>query len=49
MTGKQVTPFLLSRVLELSGGRSLESNIELLFNNVRLACEIAKTLDGILQ
>ena len=49
VTGKQVTPFLLSRVLELSGGRSLESNIELLFNNVRLACEIAKTLDGILQ
>jgi len=44
VTGKQVTPFLLSKVLELSGGKSLETNIELLFNNVRLACEIAKAL-----
>ena len=44
MTGKQVTPFLLSRVLELSGGKSLETNIELLFNNVRLACAIARAL-----
>jgi pseudouridine-5'-phosphate glycosidase len=44
VTGKQVTPFLLSRVLELSGGRSLQSNIELLFNNVRLACRIARAL-----
>ena len=44
VSGKRVTPFLLSRVLELSGGRSLQSNIELLFNNVRLACAIAKAL-----
>jgi pseudouridylate synthase len=44
VTGKQVSPFLLSRVLERSGGRSLQANIELLFNNVRLACRIAKTL-----
>jgi len=44
VTGKQVTPFLLSRVLELSGGKSLETNIELLFNNVRLACGIAQSL-----
>jgi pseudouridine-5'-phosphate glycosidase len=44
VTGKQVTPFLLSRVLELSGGKSLETNIELLFNNVRLACAIALCL-----
>ena len=44
VTGKQVTPFLLSRVLELSGGKSLETNIELLFNNVRLACGIAGAL-----
>jgi pseudouridine-5'-phosphate glycosidase len=46
VTGKQVTPFLLSRVLELSGGKSLESNIELLFNNVRLACGIAGCLSA---
>ena len=44
VTGKQVTPFLLSRVFELSGGRSLETNIELLFNNVRLGCRIAQAL-----
>jgi pseudouridine-5'-phosphate glycosidase len=44
VTGKQVTPFLLSKVLELSGGKSLDSNIELLFNNVRLACGIAGCL-----
>ena len=44
VTGKQVTPFLLSRVLELSGGRSLDANIELLYNNVRLACRIAAAL-----
>jgi pseudouridine-5'-phosphate glycosidase len=45
--GKQVTPFLLSRVLELSGGKSLQSNIELLFNNVRLACGIAGCLSSL--
>jgi len=48
VSGKRVTPFLLARVLELSGGKSLQSNIELLFNNVRLACAIAKALAGIL-
>ena len=44
VTGKEVTPFLLAKVLELSGGKSLQTNIELLFNNVRLACEIAASL-----
>jgi pseudouridine-5'-phosphate glycosidase len=42
--GKKVTPFLLARVLEYSGGRSLAANIALLLNNVRLACAIAKSL-----
>jgi pseudouridine-5'-phosphate glycosidase len=42
VTGKQVTPFLLDKVLELSGGKSLETNIELLLNNVRLASGIAR-------
>jgi pseudouridine-5'-phosphate glycosidase len=44
VTGKQVTPFLLARVLELSGGESLKANIELLFNNVRLGCRIAEAI-----
>ncbi len=40
--GKQVTPFLLARIVELSGGDSLETNVRLFHNNVRLACEIAR-------
>jgi pseudouridine-5'-phosphate glycosidase len=44
VTGKDVTPFLLAKVLELSKGKSLDTNIELLFNNVRLACRIARSL-----
>ena len=42
--GKQVTPFLLAKVLEYSGGKSLAANIALLLNNVRLACAIAAVL-----
>jgi pseudouridylate synthase len=40
--GKEVTPFLLSRVVELSGGSALETNVRLFHNNVRLACQIAR-------
>lgn len=42
ITGKAVTPFLLSRIVELSDGRSLEVNLDLARNNVRVAGEIAK-------
>ena len=41
VTGKAVTPFLLSRIVELSGGKALETNIALFHENVRLACRIA--------
>ena len=41
VSGKAVTPFLLSRIVELSGGASLETNVKLFHNNVRLACRIA--------
>ncbi|MDC7238722.1 MAG: pseudouridine-5'-phosphate glycosidase [Spirochaetales bacterium] len=41
--GKESTPFLLSRIAELSSGNSLHSNVELVFNNVRLASEISKS------
>lgn len=41
VTGKDSTPFLLSRVSELTAGGSLESNIALVLNNCRLAAEIA--------
>lgn len=39
--GKEVTPFLLAKVKELTGGESLESNIALVLNNARLASSIA--------
>lgn len=39
--GKDVTPFLLARVKDLTGGDSLESNIALVMNNARLAAELA--------
>jgi len=41
VTGKAVTPFLLLKIVELSGGRSLEVNLDLARNNVRVASEIA--------
>ncbi len=40
--GKDVTPFLLSTVKELTQGESLEANIKLVLSNARLAAEIAK-------
>ena len=39
--GKETTPFLLARVSELTGGDSLASNIQLVFNNARLAAKTA--------
>ncbi len=39
--GKEITPFLLARVAELTGGDSLESNIRLVYNNARVASAIA--------
>ena len=39
--GKDITPFLLARVAELTGGDSLASNIQLVYNNARLAAKIA--------
>lgn len=43
ITGKAVTPFLLGFIVEESKGRSLEVNLDLARNNVRLAGEIAKS------
>ena len=42
--GKESTPFLLAKICELTGGTSLESNIKLVFNNCKLAAQIAKGL-----
>ena len=42
--GKETTPFLLAKVKELTGGDSLESNINLVYNNARLGAKIAVEL-----
>ena len=42
--GKETTPFLLAKVKELTGGDSLASNIQLVFNNARLASRTAACL-----
>ncbi|MCF7824021.1 MAG: pseudouridine-5'-phosphate glycosidase [Candidatus Marinimicrobia bacterium] len=42
--GKALTPYLLGRIVELTGGRSLETNRSLALNNVDLGCKIAKKL-----
>ena len=42
--GKETTPFLLSKVKDLTGGDSLESNIRLVFNNAALAARTAACL-----
>ena len=39
--GKETTPFLLAKVAELTGGDSLASNIELVFNNAKVAAQTA--------
>jgi pseudouridine-5'-phosphate glycosidase len=41
ITGKSVTPFLLSRMVEITSGRSLSTNIALIKNNAALAAQLA--------
>ncbi|WP_427340503.1 pseudouridine-5'-phosphate glycosidase [Caloranaerobacter sp. DY30410] len=44
--GKDITPFLLSKIKQITGGKSLESNIQLVYNNAvvgsKLAIELSK-------
>lgn len=42
--GKEITPFLLSRIEQITAGKSLEANIQLVYNNAKLAAEIAQSL-----
>ncbi len=42
--GKETTPFLLAKVKELTGGDSLDSNIQLVFNNAKVAAQTAVEL-----
>ena len=41
IVGKDVTPFLLETIVELTAGESLEVNLRIAENNIRLAAEIA--------
>ena len=42
--GKETTPFLLAKIKDLTGGDSLASNIQLVYNNARLAAQTAREL-----
>lgn len=42
ITGAEVTPYLLAKIVEITNGKSLQTNIKLVENNVKLACNIAK-------
>ena len=44
VVGKEITPFLLAKIKEITGGSSLASNIQLVFNNVKTAARIAAQL-----
>lgn len=44
VTGPELTPRLLARVAELSGGRSLDLNVDLVVNNARVAARVATCL-----
>ncbi|MEW9701113.1 pseudouridine-5'-phosphate glycosidase [Paenibacillus sp. SI8] len=44
ITGKKVTPFLLARIKQLTEGRSLETNIALVYHNAQTAAQIAVAL-----
>ena len=41
ITGKKITPYLLSKVNEITKGKSLDANIKLIKNNADLAAKIA--------
>ena len=42
--GKEATPFLLAAIKEATKGKSLEANIELVYNNAKLGSQVAKSL-----
>jgi len=44
VSGRELTPFLLARMAQLSKGRTLRANIALLENNARVAAQIAREL-----
>lgn len=49
ITGKDITPFLLSRIEQLSKGKSLKANIQLVLSNVALAAKIARAYSSLTE
>ena len=43
ISGADLTPFLLAKIVKMTKGKALSTNIKLVENNVRLACKIAKS------
>lgn len=41
IAGKDITPFLLGRIKEVTGGSSLETNIQLVYNNAKVGAQVA--------
>jgi pseudouridine-5'-phosphate glycosidase len=46
VAGPELTPKLLARMAELSGGRSLDLNVDLVVNNARVAAQVARSVAG---
>lgn len=46
VTGKAITPFLLGKIVEITGGESLAANIDLVLNNAKLAAQVARALSA---
>lgn len=45
--GKETTPYLLGKIVEITGGSSLQSNIQLVYNNCKVASQISVSLQSI--
>ena len=42
ISGKEATPFLLKRIKDLTNGESLNTNIQLVYSNAKLAAQVAR-------
>ena len=47
--GKETTPYLLKKIVELTGGKSLEANIHLVYNNAKVGAQIAEAYCALLR
>ncbi|XOQ45055.1 MAG: Pseudouridine-5'-phosphate glycosidase (pseudoU degradation) [Clostridium sp.] len=45
--GKEITPYLLDKIQKITGGKSLEANIKLVYNNAQLGAKVACELCGL--